>query len=138
MLEGKKVPLYDGGSQVRDWLYVDDHCRAIDLVLHQGELGEIYNIGANNEPEITNLELTKKIIKLCGREESLIEPADGIRPGHDQRYAVETEKIKKLGWQPTVDFTTGIEKTVAWYKNNEWWWKRTGIKEALNKIWQFK
>ena len=124
LLEGEKVPLYDGGVQIRDWLYVDDHCSAVDLILHKGKLGEIYNVGANNEPEITNLELTNKVIELCSKDQSSIEPVEGIRPGHDQRYAVNTAKIEKLGWQPSVDFTEGIKKTVEWYKNNEQWWKK--------------
>ncbi|MBU1178236.1 dTDP-glucose 4,6-dehydratase [Patescibacteria group bacterium] len=122
LLEDEKVPLYDGGTQIRDWLYVDDHCSAIDLVLHKGELGEIYNVGANNDPEITNLEITKQAIKMCDKDESYIEPVEGIRPGHDQRYAVDTAKIKELGWQAEVEFDEGIKRTIQWYKDNKWWW----------------
>lgn len=123
-IEDKELPLYDGGSQVRDWLYVTDHCSAIDLVFHNGELGEVYNVGANQDPEITNLQLTNKILELTEKPESLKRSVDGLRPGHDQRYAVDCEKIKTIGWQRKINFDEGIKLTVEWYKNNPWWWKK--------------
>ncbi|NQU77307.1 dTDP-glucose 4,6-dehydratase [Candidatus Falkowbacteria bacterium] len=130
-LEDKELPVYDGGTQIRDWLYVLDNCRGIDTVLHKGTLGEIYNIGANQEPEITNLELTKTILKLTGKDESLMKHVTGLRPGHDQRYAVDCSKIKALGWKSEVSFEEGIKKTVLWFKNNEEWWKKIKNGEYL-------
>ncbi|MFH0854213.1 MAG: dTDP-glucose 4,6-dehydratase [bacterium] len=122
-MEEKTLPIYDGGTQVRDWLYVLDHCRAIDLVFHKGKLGEIYNIGANQDPEITNLELTDKILELTGKSKNLKKNVIGLRPGHDQRYAVNCDKIKFLGWEPKISFEDGIKMTVDWFKENEKWWK---------------
>lgn len=121
--EGKKLPVYDDGSQIRDWIYVDDHCTGIDTVFHKGSFGEVYNIGANQDPEITNLELTKTILSITGQPETNIEYKKGIRPGHDQRYALDCTKIKKLGWKPYVTFEDGISKTVEWYRTNNKWWK---------------
>ncbi|HPM42881.1 MAG TPA: dTDP-glucose 4,6-dehydratase [Candidatus Omnitrophota bacterium] len=121
LIEGKKVPLYADGMNVRDWLYVVDNCEAIDTVLHKGEPGEIYNIGGGNE--ITNLELTRTILKELGKDESSIEyVAD--RPGHDKRYALSISKIAKLGWKPRHDFHSALRLTVEWYKNNTAWWRR--------------
>ncbi|MBU1179397.1 dTDP-glucose 4,6-dehydratase, partial [Patescibacteria group bacterium] len=116
LLEDKKVPVYGDGAQIRDWLYVQDNCEAIDLVLHKGELGEIYNIGANQNPEIDNLTLTKKIVEACGKDESQIEYIKD-RPGHDRRYAIDTEKVRALGWKPKITFEDGLTKTIEWYKN---------------------
>ncbi|MCA9376040.1 MAG: dTDP-glucose 4,6-dehydratase [Candidatus Doudnabacteria bacterium] len=127
LMEDKKVPVYGDGGQVRDWLYVTDHCSAIDLVLQKGELGEIYSVSARNEPEITNLELTKTILKHLGKDESYIQEVED-RAGHDRRYAVEGSKIRELGWKPAVSFDEGIAKTVQWYKDNEAWWRP--IKES--------
>lgn len=129
--ERKELPVYDGGTQIRDWLYVDDNCSGIDFVLHKGALGEIYNIGANQDPEITNLELTKTILKLTGKDESLIKNVQGLRPGHDQRYAVDTSRVRALGWQPEVSFEDGIKKTVDWFRENEEWWKKIKSGEYL-------
>jgi dTDP-glucose 4,6-dehydratase len=123
LLEGKKVPVYGDGGQIRDWLFVEDNCEALDLILHKGETGEIYNIGANNNPEIDNLTLTKKIIAACGKNESFIEYVSD-RPGHDRRYAVDTQKIRDLGWSPKTSFEEGLTKTVEWYINNESWWRK--------------
>lgn len=123
LLEGKKVPVYGDGMQIRDWIYVLDHCEAVDLVLHKGAEGEIYNIGANNQPEIDNLALTTKIVQACDRDESFIEYVKD-RPGHDRRYAVDASKIRALGWLPRTSFEDGLTKTVVWYKNNEAWWKK--------------
>lgn len=122
LLEGKKVPMYGKGNQVRDWLYVEDHCRAIDLVIKKGEVGETYCVGGRHE-EITNLEVVKKIIKLLGKDESMIRFVRD-RPGHDVRYALDWEKIRtRLGWEPQHDFETWLVQTVGWYKKNSGWWK---------------
>jgi dTDP-glucose 4,6-dehydratase len=122
-LDGEPLPLYDGGTQVRDWLRVEDHCRALLLLLRRGVAGEIYNIGANQTPEVTNLELTRMILQCTGRPETLIRPVQGLRPGHDHRYAVDTSKLRALGWRPEADLAAGIAKTVAWYSENRTWWE---------------
>jgi dTDP-glucose 4,6-dehydratase len=114
------LPLYGDGLNVRDWLHVDDHCRAIDLVIGAGQPGEVYNIGGGNEVE--NVTLTRRILELTGRPESLIRPV-ADRPGHDRRYAVDTAKLRALGWHPQVPFERGLAETVAWYRENEWWWR---------------
>ena len=120
LLRGKKVPLYGDGQNVRDWLYVEDNCSGIDTVFHKGRIGEVYNIGGGTE--IENIELTMKIIELLGKEKDSIEyVAD--RPGHDRRYSLDCQKIKKLGWEPKTDFEDGLKKTIDWYRENEWWWK---------------
>ncbi len=131
-LEDKPLPLYGDGSQVRDWLYVDDHCAAIDLVLHSGQPGEVYNIGAEQDPEVDNLRLTKEILRLTGKPESLITPVKD-RPGHDVRYAVDSGKIRALGWKPSVTFDEGLARTVAWYTQHQDWWKK--IKSGDYKAW---
>lgn len=121
----KKLPLYDGGTQIRDWLYVEDHCSGIDTVLRKGKIGEIYNVGAEQDPEVPNKELTKMILDLTGKSDDLIEPVEGLRPGHDQRYAVDSSKIcKELDWKPSMDLEQGLKHTVEWYKNNRDWWER--------------
>jgi len=122
-LEGDPVPLYDGGTQVRDWLRVEDHCRALLLLLERGETGEVYNIGANQDPEVANTELTHMILDAADRPHSLIKPVVGLRPGHDQRYAVDTSKIRALGWAPELDLVGGIARTVAWYREHRDWWE---------------
>jgi len=123
LLEDKKVPVYGDGLYVRDWLYVEDHCRAIDLILQKGKTGETYCVGGLTE-DISNLEVIKKIIKLLGTNESYIEFVKD-RLGHDRRYALDWSKIKnELGWQPLHNFDEGLEKTVNWYKENQDWWKR--------------
>lgn len=123
ILEGKKVPVYGDGMNVRDWLYVEDHCRAIDTVLSRGRIGETYCIGGMTE-DISNLQVVLKILGLLGKDDSSIEyVAD--RPGHDRRYALDWSKIKReLGWQPLHDFDTWLGKTVEWYQGNEEWWKK--------------
>jgi dTDP-glucose 4,6-dehydratase len=122
-LEGEPLPLYDGGTQVRDWLRVEDHCHALLLLLRRGTAGEVYNIGANQTPEVTNLELTRMILACVGQPESLIRPVQGLRPGHDHRYAVDTSKLRALGWRPGADLAAGIAKTVAWYTERRDWWE---------------
>jgi len=123
LLEGKKVPIYGDGKNVRDWLYVDDHCRAIDLTLQKGKPGETYCIGGLTE-DISNLEIIKKIIKLMNKSEAAIEFVKD-RPGHDLRYAVDWSKAKKeLGYQPKHDLDIYLEKTIDWYIKNKDWWQR--------------
>ncbi|OGH24384.1 MAG: dTDP-glucose 4,6-dehydratase [Candidatus Levybacteria bacterium RIFCSPLOWO2_01_FULL_39_24] len=122
ILEDKKVPVYGDGLYVRDWLYVIDHCRAIDLVLNKGKVGETYLVGGMTD-DISNLEVVKKILKIMGKPESFVEHVKD-RLGHDRRYAVNWSKIEKeLGWKPLHDFDEWLEKTIAWYKENEKWWK---------------
>ena len=120
-MEGRKVPLYADGMNVRDWLYVLDNCEAIDAVMHKGKPGEVYKIGAGSE--ITNLELTRMLLDILGKDNSSIEYVKD-RPGHDKRYALDIAKMKTLGWQPTRDFRSTLASTVEWYKDNEPWWKR--------------
>jgi dTDP-glucose 4,6-dehydratase len=122
IIEGKKVPLYGNGLNVRDWLHVDDHCRGIALVLTKGRAGEVYNIGGGTE--LTNVELTHKILKAMGVGEEFIQPVED-RKGHDLRYSVDISKInKELGYSPQVNFEEGLLQTINWYKNNEAWWKK--------------
>ena len=122
LLESKKVPVYGDGNQTREWIFVDDHCRAIDMILHCGRIGEAYNIGTGHE--IRNIEITKLILTLLGKDESYIEYVQD-RPGHDRRYALDRSKLtRELGWEPQVSFADGLKKTVEWYKQNEWWWKK--------------
>jgi dTDP-glucose 4,6-dehydratase len=120
-LEDKPLPLYGDGLQVRDWLHVEDHCRALDLVLHEGVLGETYNVGGGYE--LPNLELTRKVLQILGKPESLVaHVAD--RPGHDRRYSLDTTKLRALGWSPSVPFDEGLRATVDWYRENPGWWQR--------------
>ena len=122
IIEGKKVPLYGNGLNVRDWLHVDDHCRGIALALTKGRAGEVYNIGGGTE--LTNVELTHKILKAMGVGEEFIQPVED-RKGHDLRYSVDISKInKELGYSPQVNFEEGLLQTINWYKNNEAWWRR--------------
>lgn len=123
ILEGKKIPIYGDGRYVRDWLYVDDHCRAIDVVLTRGKIGETYCVGGLTE-DIDNLTIVKMILAIMNKDESLIEYVKD-RPGHDRRYAVDWTKIhKELGWKPENDFSAWLNQTVLWYEKNEAWWKR--------------
>ncbi len=119
-LEDRPLPLYGDGRNVRDWLYVLDNCAAIDWVLRLGKDGEIYNIGGGNEVE--NVALTRQILKILGKPESLITPV-ADRPGHDRRYALDGTKMRELGWRPAHPFGVALEATVAWYRDNEAWWK---------------
>jgi dTDP-glucose 4,6-dehydratase len=119
------VPLYGDGLNERDWLHVSDHCRAIDLLLDRGAAGEVYNVGGGNH--VRNVDLTRRILACVGKPESLIRPV-ADRQGHDRRYAVDTSKLRALGWAPQVPFDTGLPDTVAWYRKNEWWWRP--IKDA--------
>jgi dTDP-glucose 4,6-dehydratase len=122
IIEGKKVPLYGNGLNVRDWLHVDDHCRGIALALTKGRSGEVYNIGGGTE--LTNVELTHKILKAMGVGKEFIQPVED-RKGHDLRYSVDISKInKELGYSPQVNFEDGLQKTIDWYKDNQSWWKK--------------
>ena len=126
-LEDKPLPLYGDGMNVRDWLYVIDNCEAIDLILHKGKEGEIYNIGGGNE--LKNIDLTRIVLKILGKPESLIQPVKD-RPGHDRRYSLDCSKIERgLGWTPGFDFEKALEETVKWYVDNQWWWKKIKDKE---------
>nr|WP_300331219.1 dTDP-glucose 4,6-dehydratase [Fusobacterium sp.] len=119
-LNEKSLPVYGKGENVRDWLYVEDHCRAIDMIIHNGKVGEVYNIGGHNER--TNLEVVKTIIRELGKSEDLIKYVTD-RPGHDMRYAIDPTKIKnELGWEPLTLFDEGIKKTIKWYLDNKKWW----------------
>lgn len=121
VLNDEKVPVYGNGGNVRDWLHVSDHCQAIDLVLHDGKTGEVYNVGGHNER--TNLEVVKTIIKTLGKSEELIEFVED-RLGHDRRYAIDPTKLEtELGWKPVYNFDTGIEMTIQWYLENKEWWE---------------
>lgn len=121
LIDGKKVPLYGDGMNVRDWIYVSDNCIALDMVLHKGKIGEVYNIGAGNEKP--NVWITKKILEILEKPETMIEPV-ADRLGHDRRYSVDCSKIEKeLGWKPEVDFEEALRRTVYWYVNNEKWWR---------------
>ena len=123
ILEGKKVPVYGDGLYVRDWLYVEDHCEAIDIILQKGKIGETYFIGGLTE-DISNLEVIKKILKIMGKDEGLIEFVKN-RPGHDRRYAIDWTKInRELGWKPKHGFAEALRLTVEWYTKNRFWWKR--------------
>src|SRR6185436_4600141 len=114
------VPLYGDGLNERDWLHVRDHCRALDLVIDRGVAGETYNIGGGNE--VRNIDLTRRILALAGKSESLIRPVTD-RPGHDRRYSLDTAKLRGLGWRPEIPFEDGLADTVAWYCSHEGWWR---------------
>jgi dTDP-glucose 4,6-dehydratase len=128
-LSDQELPLYGDGLYVRDWLYVEDHCRALDLVLHKGEIGEIYNISGNCEK--TNLEITELILKRLNKPKSLIRHVKD-RPAHDRRYALDSTKIRdELGWKPDTSFEEGLAKTVDWYIANQKWWEKIRTGEYL-------
>jgi len=136
-LENKDLPVYGTGMNIRDWLYVEDHCKAIDMVMHNGKSGEVYNVGGHNEK--ANIEIVKLILKELGKPESLIKYVKD-RPGHDKRYAIAPDKIKaELGWEPTIMFDEGIKKTIKWYLENGEWLEnvRSGeYKEYYEKMYQ--
>jgi len=120
-LEDKHLPVYADGMNVRDWLFVEDNCSGIDLALHKGRFGEVYNIGGGTE--LPNIELTRLILRIIGKPESLIKFVKD-RPGHDKRYALNCDKMKTLGWVPRSNFEEALKKTVEWYINNRGWWKK--------------
>jgi dTDP-glucose 4,6-dehydratase len=120
LMEGKKVPVYGTGMNVRDWIYVEDHCSGVDFVRQHGQNGEIYNIGGGNE--LTNLDITHRILEMMGQDESMIEFVED-RKGHDLRYSLDYNKLKQIGWKPEYDFDEALWNTVTWYMENERWWK---------------
>ncbi|NOX21212.1 MAG: dTDP-glucose 4,6-dehydratase [Nitrospirae bacterium] len=129
LIEGKKIPLYGRGQNIRDWLFVEDTCRAVDILMHKGRTGEIYNVGGGNERR--NIEVVKAVLEVMGLDEGYIEFVPD-RPGHDYRYSIDFSKItSELGWHPRVDFSEGIERTIKWYRENSWWWKP--LKERLQR-----
>jgi dTDP-glucose 4,6-dehydratase len=120
LMEGEQVPVYGTGLNIRDWIYVDDHCSGIDFVLNHGDSGEVYNIGGGNE--LTNLNLTYKILENLGKDESMIRYVED-RKGHDFRYSLDCSKLKKIGWKPDYDFDKALSSTINWYIENRWWWE---------------
>jgi dTDP-glucose 4,6-dehydratase len=128
LLDGERVPLYGDGGNIRDWIHVEDHNRAADLVLREGTVGEIYNIGAHNE--ITNKDLTYRLLALCGRDESFIRPVED-RLGHDRRYSVTIDKMSALGWTIDRGLDDALAETVEWYRNNRAWWEPLKAKAAF-------
>jgi len=119
-LDGQPLPVYGDGRQIRDWLHVEDHCAAVEFVLHEGKPGEIYNVGGGNERE--NIEITHMIVELTGADPSLIRHVTD-RLGHDRRYSLDTSKLRALGWSPVRDFEPGLAETVEWYRANRSWWE---------------
>ncbi|MGE5813525.1 MAG: dTDP-glucose 4,6-dehydratase [Acidobacteriota bacterium] len=119
-LDDRPLPLYGDGLNIRDWLHVSDHCRAIDVVLEKGAPGEVYNIGGGNH--VPNIDLTRRILQLTARPETLIKPVSD-RLGHDRRYALDSDKLHALGWRAEIGFEDGLLDTVEWYRQNEWWWR---------------
>lgn len=129
-LEGKALPVYGDGLNVRDWTYVEDNCAALDLILREGKPGEIYNVGSGNE--VPNIELTRRILKVLGKDENLIEyVAD--RPGHDRRYSIDSSKVRALGWTPKRDFEEALKLTVEWYRDNEDWWRKLKAQSEVGR-----
>jgi len=134
-IDHRSLPLYGDGGNVRDWLHVDDHCRGVALLIDKGVNGEVYNIGGGNE--VRNADLTHRILELTDRPASLITPVQD-RPGHDRRYALDTTKLQQLGWAPEVRFEQGLADTVAWYRDNEWWWRPIKEQDASFKAYHDK
>lgn len=137
LMDGRKVPVYGDGLYVRDWLYVQDHCRGIDLILQNGTAGETYLLGGLYK-DVSNLELVKMIIRLMGKSDDQITFISD-RPGHDRRYSVDFSKIKReLGWQPSLDLEQGLQQTITWYQNNQAWWRplKENMADYLNQQYQ--
>jgi len=136
-LLGLSVPIYGKGSNIRDWIYVQDFCEALDLLLDKGKSGEIYNVSAGNE--LTNIDIVKKILNLMDKPENTITFVED-RPGHDLRYSLNSSKIRnELGWKPQHSFQEALETTVKWYTNNEWWWKPLATEQVLHPTpWKLK
>ena len=125
LIQGKKVPVYGDGKNIRDWIYVLDNCEGIDFVLHHGKLGEVYNVGGGNE--IPNIDITKMLLENFKLDNTFISYVED-RLGHDFRYALDCSKINNLGWNPKHDFKTALDSTIEWYKNNDHWWKYLKVK----------
>lgn len=129
LLIEKPIPVYGEGKNIRDWLFVEDNCKAIDLIIHNGRVGEVYNVGGNSE--MRNIDVAKAVLKMMQRDEGMINFVKD-RPGHDYRYALDSSKIEKeLGWRPETDIEEGLKKTIQWYRDNEWWWRP--LKDRLIK-----
>jgi len=126
-IDDKSLPLYGDGKNIRDWIHVLDNCRGIDVVLHNGKFGEVYNIGAGNERE--NIFITNYILEYLNKPDSLIKPVSD-RPGHDRRYSVDISKVQALGWEPQLDLKDGLTQTIQWYVDNEKWWRAIKEKQA--------
>jgi dTDP-glucose 4,6-dehydratase len=127
-LEDKPLPVYGDGLQMRDWMHVEDHCRALDLLLQRGQLGEVYNIGGS--PAATNIDVARMVLRKLSKPESLITFVKD-RPGHDRRYAVDSSKLRVLGWKPKYDLASALDATIEWYRNNEAWWRKIKSGEFL-------
>ncbi len=127
-MDDRPLPLYGDGKQIRDWLYVDDHARGVDCILHFGKTGEAYNLAGENQRH--NIDVTRRILELLGKPASLIRHVPD-REGHDRRYAMTAEKARALGWQRQYDFEDGLAATVGWYQENEWWWRKIKTGEYL-------
>jgi dTDP-glucose 4,6-dehydratase len=132
-IDDQPLPVYGNGLQVRDHLYVEDHCAALDLVLHQGEIGQVYNIGGDNEA--TGLEVAQAVLERLGKSQSLVHFVKD-RPGHDQRYALDAGKVKSLGWQPQCDFAAAMDRTVEWYLANQDWWREIKARKDYQEYYQ--
>ncbi len=133
LVENKKVPLYGDGLNVREWIFTSDHCEAIDTILHEGKVGQVYNIGTGEK--IANKEIAELLVSNFGKDKSYIEPVKD-RPGHDRRYSIDSTKLRKeLSWEPKITFEEGIKMTIKWYQENEWWWKplKSGAYEEYYK-----
>jgi len=134
LLQGKKIPVYGDGLQIREWIYTEDHCNAVDTILHKGEIGEVYNI--SSEKEWKNIDVVKLLLKMMEKDESFIEFVKD-RPGHDRRYALDDSKLRtQLGWKPQYEFEDALTKTVEWFKNNESWWKNIIEKSDYKEYYQ--
>lgn len=136
LLEDRPIPIYGEGRNVRDWLFVEDNCQAIDLVLHKGRPGEVYNVGGNSE--MRNIDMARAVLKMMDKGEEMINFVKD-RPGHDYRYALNSSKIEtELGWRPVTDVMEGLRKTVQWYRDNEWWWRplKERLKRESRGFWQ--
>jgi len=132
-----KIPIYGTGKNVRDWIYVLDHCEALDIALRKGKSGEVYNISAGNE--LTNLQVVEKILEIMNKPRDLMEFVED-RPGHDLRYSLDSSKIRKeLNWRPKRNFEEALRETVEWYSNNEWWWRPLANEQILHPTpWKIK
>lgn len=129
LIKDRPIPIYGEGRNVRDWLFVEDNCRAIDIILHNGRTGEAYNVGGNSE--MRNIDLARAVLKIMDKKDEMITYVKD-RPGHDYRYALDSSKVEgELGWQPETDIMEGLKKTIHWYMNNEWWW--SPLKERLER-----
>ena len=129
-IDDLSLPLYGDGGNVRDWMHVDDHCRALDLLIASGANGETYNVGGGNE--VRNVDLTHAILEAVGRPRTLVQPVKD-RLGHDRRYSLDSTKVRKMGWTPSVPFADGLRATIDWYKANEWWWRPIKEEDATFK-----